>query len=95
MKFNIDNFLGSSYTGIKKMHVIKEGRDMVYTEPMSDANLIGVQYHEIKWWAIIYRNSQPELLVFLKNPKSLWSIEDWCKNHKLFNSVLELLKEGV
>lgn len=92
MKFNFDNFIGSSYTGIKNVHIMKEGSDTVYTESLSGSTLFGCQYHQIKWWAIIYRNGHQDLLVFLKNPKSLWSIEDWCKNHKFFKSVLELLK---
>lgn len=92
MKFNFDNFLGASHTGIKKMHVIKEGSNMVRTEPMSGFNLIGYQYHSVRWWAIIYRNNQQELLVFLKNPKSKWSCEEWSDNYKFFKEALNILR---
>lgn len=92
MKFNFDNFLGSSFTGIKRMHIIKEGSFMVRTESISGASLIGYQYHEVKWWAVLYRNNQQELLVFLKNPKSIWSYKDWSDNHKLFRETLDILK---
>lgn len=73
---------------------MREGLHKVLTEPASPSALFGHQYHEVKWWAIMYRNGQQELLIFLKNPKSTWSFEEWAENHKKFKDILEILKGG-
>jgi len=92
MKLNFDNFLQSSHSDIKRIHKIQEGDDIVRSEYPSHSVYYGCQYHEVKWWAVIYRNNQQELLVFLKNPKSKWDCYDWCKNHKFFTDTLKILK---